>query len=129
MIEKLRLLADLFEAYGELYVRMEGNKFVEFDRVAQDMSAMQGEIDKRGATEGLSSESVRRLTMRLELLRRECETHQTHNKFIQYCVLDEMEWVHAHKAVVNHLFNQLLHLTTLKNRQWSALFDAERGNK
>jgi hypothetical protein len=122
IVEKFNLLIDLFESYGELVQRGKSCKHDDFDEIRKEIGSMEVEMEKkRGTPEG--TEAVDRLRHRIDALKQQWDEQDTFNKFIQYSVYDEMEWVHGHKVIMKHLLEQLAKTITLKQRQWIATFD------
>lgn len=122
IIEKINLLIDLFESFNELVQRGKSCKHDDFDEIRKEIGSMEVEMEKkRGGPEG--PEAAERVRLRIDALKQQWDEQDTFNKFIQYSVYDEMEWVHGHKIMLRHLLETLTKTITLKQRQWIATFE------
>lgn len=123
IVEKLNLLIDLFESFGDLINRGNMLKHKDFDEIRKEIGLFEVEIEKkRGTPDG--PEAIERLQHRIDLLKQQWDEQDTFNKFIQYSMYDEMKWIHEHKVMIKHLLDQLTLTITLKQRQWIATFEA-----
>jgi hypothetical protein len=117
IVERLRLLADLFEGCEELLSRSSAGKYSDFGELAAEISNIRQE------TLRAREESQRnRMQNRLNALQAEFDRHQTFNKFIQYCVLDELRWLHSHKALLDRILLEMMRLMATKNKKWDEVF-------
>lgn len=112
----------MFESFNELVQRGNSCKHNDFDEIRKEIGVMEVEIEKKnGSSEG--PEVSERLRNRINALKQQWDEQDTFNKFIQYSVYDEMEWVHGHKVMIKHLLDQLAKTITLKQRQWIATLE------
>lgn len=119
------MLIDLFESFGDLINRGKLLKHKDFDEIRKEIGALELEIErKRGTADG--AEAIERLQHRIDALKQQWDEQDTFNKFIQYSLHDEMQWVHGHKVMIRHLLDQLALTITLKQRQWIATFEASK---
>ena len=118
------MLVDLFESFNELQVRAKSGKYNDFEEIRKEIGQLEGEVEKKRnqPAEG-GSEAIERIRIRINALKQQWDEQDTFNKFIQYSVWDEMNWLHGHKAIIKHLHEQLAFTMTLKQRQWIATFD------
>lgn len=116
------MLIDLVESYCELVQRAKAGKYSDFDEIRREIGSLENEMEKK-RSDG-SAEMLDRLQGRIDSLKHQWDEQDTFNKFIQYSVYDEMQWVHDHKVILKRLLEQLTRTMTLKQRQWIAIFES-----
>lgn len=114
--ERMSLLLELFGAFHELLNRATGLKYKAYATLDSEIAATEREYEKlrtRPDQESVSQESVDMLRARIDALRADRQQHETGDRFVEYCLWDEVKWMHQHKPALNHLVNQLAHTLSL----------------
>lgn len=119
--DRVSLLLELFGAFAELITRSAGLKFKGFSHLEAEITAAEREYEKqrtRPDAEAVTQESLDALINQISELKGERERHETFDKFVQYCLSDELAWVHAHKPAINHLLQELFKYQRLVSQQF-----------
>lgn len=119
--DRISLLLELVRAFSELIGRSAGLKFKGFSHLEAEISSAEREYEKqrtRPDAEGVTQEALDALINNISELKSEHQKHETFDKFVQYCLGDELAWVHAHKPAINHLLQELFRHQQLVSQQF-----------
>ncbi len=121
VIEEMKVTLLLFESFSDLLIRTKEGKFDDFEEISKEIIITRGEIEKKQLLNN-QDDFINRLNFKLKSLQREFDNNQKYNKFINYCVLNELKWIHMHKKILNNRLNHYFKLILLKNTKYVELF-------
>ena len=116
----MALLQELLAAFQELLSRAPSLKYKGFPAIDSEISSTERDYERlrtRPDQESVTQEAVDKLRSRIDSLRAERQQHETGDRFVEFCLWEEVQWIHAHKPMLNLFLSKLTQTLSLNAEQ------------